>query len=134
MSDIADTLQLPGARLDKIETGKNEITLYFTGVNIVRVMEATFEDTLWTQDCKLVIRDIEIEGALPECPCEIKGGDLINNIFTYRDHAPLPIDWHGSIGCKFTVADSGALFSIEGESMQLERIDHPRYIKHIKKT
>ncbi len=134
MSDITDTLQLPGARLDKIETDGNEITLHLTGVKIVRVMAATFEDTLWTQDCRLTIRDIEIGGELPECPCEIGGGDLINNIFTYRDHAPLPIDWHGSIGCKFSVVDSGKVFSIDGESMQLERIDHPRYIKHIKKN
>jgi hypothetical protein len=134
MSDITDTLQLPGARLEKIETGGNEITLHLTGVNIVRVMEAAFEDTLWTQDCRLVIRDIESEGELPECPCEITGGDLINNIFTYRDHAPLPIDWHGSIGCKFRLAGSGEVFSIDGKSMQLERSDHPRYIRHIKKT
>ncbi len=134
MSDITDTLQLPGARLERIETGENAITLHLTGIAIVRVMEATFEDTLWTQDCKLVIRDVEVEGELPDCPCEIKGGDLINNIFTYRDHAPLPIDWRGSVGCKVSVADSGAVFSIDGGSMQLERLGHPRYIKHIKKT
>ncbi|NNG12995.1 MAG: hypothetical protein HKM88_07065 [Halobacteria archaeon] len=134
MSDTTDSLQLPGARLEKIETGKNEITLYLSGVNIVRAMEGAYEDTLWVQDCKLIIRDIEIEGELPDFPCEIKGGDLVNNIFTYRDHAPLPIDWRGSVGCNFTVADSGAVFSIEGESLQLERIDNPRYIRHIKKT
>jgi hypothetical protein len=134
MSDITDTLQLPGARLERIEAGENQVTLHLASARIVRVMEATFEDTLWTQDCKLVIRDIEITGELPVCPCEIRGGDLINNIFTYRDHAPLPIDWRGSVGCKFTVADSGAVFSIDGESLQLERIDHPRYIKHIKKS
>jgi hypothetical protein len=134
MSDTTDSLQIPGARLEKIETGENEITLHLSGVNIVRAMEGAFEDTLWVQDCRLIIREIEIDSELPDCPCEIKGGDLINNIFTYRNHAPLPIDWHGSVGCLFTMADSGAVFSIEGESLQLERIGHPRYLKHIGKT
>ena len=134
MSDTTDSLQIPGARLEKIETGENEIILHLSGVNIVRAMEGAFEDTLWVQDCKLIIREVENGSELTDCPCELKGGDLINNIFTYRDHAPLPIDWHGAVGCKFTVTGSAAVVSIAGESLQLERIGHPRYIKHIKKT
>jgi hypothetical protein len=58
---------------------------------------------------------------------------MIDNIYTYRDHAPLPIDWSGSVGCKFTVAGSGAVFSIDGTAMQMEMIEHPRYIRHIDK-
>lgn len=134
MSDISDTLQIPGARLEKIETGENTITLHLSGVNIVRVMEGAFEDTLWSQDCRLTILGATLDEELPECPCDLQGGDLTDNIFTYRDHAPLPIDWRGAVGCTFTLADSGMVFSIAGESMQLERIDHPRYIKHIKKA
>jgi hypothetical protein len=131
--DTTSSLQLPGAQLERIERGDDEITLHFSLVHLVQVMESTIQDTLWKQACDLVIRNMAIEGELPTCPCEIQGGDMINNIYTYRDHAPLPIDWSGSVGCKLKVAGSGAVFSIDGTSMQLEMIEHPRYIRHIDK-
>jgi len=133
MSDTTNTLQIPGAQLDSIEQGDNEITLHFSQVQLLQEMEAAIEDSLWTQAVNLTIRDIEIEGELPECPCIIKGGDLVDNIFTYRDHAPMPINWRGEVRCMLIVEGTGETFSIEGESMQLEQIDHPRYIRHMKK-
>ncbi len=134
MSDTTDTLQLPGAQLESIEQGDNAITLHFSQFEIVQEMENTIENSLWTQACDLVLRNIEISGELPECPCEIKGGDLTDNIFTWRDHALLPIDWHGDTGCKFSVAGSDAEFSINAEFLQVKRLEHPRYIRHMKKA
>ena len=134
MSDTTQTLQLPGARLESIEQSDNEIKLNFSLFYLVQEIENSIDSSLWTQAGNLVVRDITIEGELPVCPCEIKGGDLTNNIYTYRDHAPLPIDWRGVVACKFTIAGSDSTFSINGESMQLEQINHPRYIKHIKKN
>ena len=132
--DTTSSIQLPGARLERIEHEIDSLTLYFSQLHLVQVMEDAFQDSLWTQAGKLVIRNVEIDGALPACPCELKGGDMTNNIYTYRDHAPLPIDWKGSVGCKFTLAGSGAVFSADGTAMRMEMIDHPRYIRHIDKT
>jgi hypothetical protein len=132
--DTTSSLQLPGARLERIEREVDTLTLHFSQVHLVQVMEDAFQDSLWKQAGKLVIRNVEIDGELPACPCEIQGGDMTNNIYTYRDHAPLPIDWNGSVGCKFTVAGSGAVFSADGTAMQMEMIDHPRYIRHVDKT
>jgi hypothetical protein len=132
--DTTSSIQLPGAQLERIERGDNEIILHFSLVHLVQVMEGAFQDSLWQQACNLVIRNAEIDGELPACPCEIRGGDMTNNIYTYRDHAPLPIDWKGSVGCKFTIAGSGAVFSIDANAMRMEMIDHPRYIRHIDKT
>jgi hypothetical protein len=70
---------------------------------------------------------------MPACPCRIASGELVNNIYTYRDHAPLPLDWHGSVRCRLTFEGEQAPWTIEGSAMHLERIDHPRYIRHIKK-
>jgi hypothetical protein len=133
MSDTTNTLQIPGAQLKSIEQTDNDITLHFSQVQLVQEMEGAIEDSLWTQAVNLLIRDIEIEGELPVCPCVIKGGDLVDNIFTYRDHAPLPINWRGEVRCTLTVEGCDTSFSIDGESMQLEQIDTPRYIKHVKK-
>ncbi|MGB5607123.1 MAG: hypothetical protein WBN51_11425 [Gammaproteobacteria bacterium] len=134
MSDTTYTLQIPGALLESIEQGDNEITLHFSQVHLVQEMEAAFEDSLWTQAVNLIVRDITLEGDLPGCPCTIESGDLTDNIYTYRDHAPLPIDWHGEVRCKFRTAGHDAGFSIAGAALQLEQIGHPRYVRHIKKT
>jgi len=132
--DTTSSLQLPGARLERIEQDDDTVTLHFSLIHLVQVMEGAFQDSLWKQACTLVIRNVEIDGELPQCPCEIQGGDMTDNIYTYRDHAPLPIDWKGSVGCKFTVAGSNATFSIDGTAMKMEMLDHPRYIRHIDKT
>ena len=134
MSDTTQTLQLPGALLESIEQSDNEITLHFSQVHLIQEMEAAFEDSLWTQAVKLTVSGITLDGELPACPCEIESGALTNNIYPYRDHAPLPIDWQGSVSCNFKFVGNDAAFAIDGTSMQLDQIDHPRYIRHIKKT
>ena len=134
MSDITQVLQLHGAQLASIEQGEDDITLHFSQVQLVQEMENAIEDSLWTQAIDLNLQGIEIEGELPHCPCEVTGGDLTDNIFTYRDHAPLPISWRGAVACKLCVAGSDACFTISGKSLKVDQIAHPRYIKHIKKT
>lgn len=133
MSDIKQILQLPGAGLDSIDQDADEVTLKFSRVYIVQEMEGAFEDSLWEQAVNLVIRDMRLSGDLPHCPCVIDGGDLVNNIFTYRDHAPLPIDWHGDVSCTLKTAGGDASFIINGSSMQIEQIANPRYLRHIRK-
>lgn len=133
MSDVSYTLQLPEARLESIDRDADAITLRFSQVYLVQEMENAFEDSLWTQAVNLGIRDYNLEGELPACPCEISGGDITNNIYTYRDHAPLPINWRGDVRCTLKLAGSDKTFSISGTAMQLEQLETPRYIRHIKK-
>ena len=104
MSDTTQIMQLHGAQLASIEQSDDEITLHFSQVQLVQEMENAIEDSLWTQAIDLTIKGVELEGELPACPCEITGGDLTDNIFTYRDHAPLPISWRGTVSCKFILA------------------------------
>ena len=134
MSDTTQVLQLPGAQLESIEQGEDEITLHFSHVQLVQEMENAIEDSLWTQAIDITIRGIELEGELPTSPCEVSGGDLTDNIFTYRDHAPLPINWRGSVSCKLNFAGHDTGFTISGDLLKVDPIAHPRYIKHIKKT
>ena len=133
MSDTTQILQLPGALLASIDRSDDSVILHFSQVHLLQEMEGAFNDSLWAQAVNLTIKGVRITGDLPDCPCEISGGDLTDNIFTYRDHAPLPIDWHGETCCKLTVSGNGGTFTVDGESMQLEQIDHPRYIKHVDK-
>lgn len=134
MSDITQILQLRGAQLASIDQDEDEITLHFSQVQLLQEMENAIEDSLWTQALDLTLKGIEVEGELPACPCELTGGDLTDNIFTYRDHAPLPISWRGAVACKLTVAGNDTGFTISGDSLTVKPIAHPRYIRHVKKT
>jgi hypothetical protein len=136
MSDTIQNLQLPGAQLASIEQhGDERIILHFSQVQLVQQMEGAFEDSLWTQAVRLTLQDIEIDGVLPECPCELQGGELTNNIYTWRNQVPLPIRWRGDVVCKLVVAGAGAgaICTIRGNQLSLEQIDYPRYVRHIKK-
>ena len=72
MSDTIQHLQLPGAQLERIERdGEDRITLHFSRVQLVQEMEGAFENSLWTQAVRLTLHDIELEGELPACFCEL---------------------------------------------------------------
>ena len=133
MSDIRQILQLQDAELATIEQHGSDLTLHFPRVYLVQEMEGAIEDSLWTQAIRLTLRDAELQGPLPDCPCTLSGGDLVNNVFTWRNHAPLPIDWHGAVGCKLLMNGSDATLVADAKAMQVEQLDHPRYLRHISK-
>ena len=112
MSDTTQILQLPGAQLESIEQDGDSVTLHFSLVHLVQEMENAFEDSLWTQAIDLTAKGCSIEGDVPDCPCELGGGDLTDNIFTYRDHAPLPINWRGEVHCKLNTTTGDALWTV----------------------
>ena len=133
MSDITIQLQLPEASLERIERDGDDITLHFSKVFLVQEMEGAFEDSLWTQAVSITISDCEIDGELPACPCELHGGDFIDNIYTYRNHVTVPISWRGDVGCRLDAGDGAQGCSISGTAMRSEQIGNPVYLKHISK-
>lgn len=133
MSDITRQLQVPEAQLERIEHEDDDVTLYFSKVFLLQEMEGAFEDSLWTQAVNITISNCEISGELPDCPCELEGGDFIDNVYTYRNHVSLPINWRGDVGCTLIVAGSGGTFTLSGDAITSEQIDSPGYLKHVKK-
>ena len=133
MSDITRQLQLPEAQLERIEREGDDITLHFSRVFLVQEMEGAFEDSLWTQAVNITIGNCEIDGELPACPCELAGGDFIDNIYTYRNHVALPISWRGDVACRLDVTGSSGNLTISGDSIRSEQIGNPVYLKHIRK-
>lgn len=133
MSDITIQLQLPEAKLERIERDGDDISLHFSKVFLVQEMEGAFEDSLWTQAVSITISDCEIDGDLPACPCELRGGDFIDNIYTYRNHVTLPISWRGNVGCRLDAGDGAQRCSISGTAIRSEQIGNPVYLKHISK-
>lgn len=133
MSDTTTHLQLPEAQLERIERDGDDLTLHFSKVFLVQEMEGAFEDSLWTQAVNITISNCEIDGELPACPCELSGGDFIDNIYTYRNHVTLPISWRGDVGCRLGMTGSGESFTVSGDGIRSEQTGNPTYLKHVKK-
>lgn len=133
MSDITIQMQIPEAQLERIERDGDDITLHFSKVYLVQEMEGAFEDSLWTQAVNITVSNCETGGELPACPCELDGGDFIDNVYTYRNHVTLPISWRGDVSCHLGMADSEHRFTINGDSIRSEQIGNPVYLKHISK-
>lgn len=126
------TMLIPDARLEKITQDGDRFTLSFSLLYLIKIMEGAIDDTLWKQAADLVIEGAELDGPLPDCPCTIGGGDLTDNIYTYRDRVPLPITWRDDVLCKLKPED-GPAFSIQGSAMTLNLIEDARYIRHVAK-
>lgn len=134
MSDTTQTLQLPGAELAAIEQDGDTWTLHFSRVELVQEMEGAFEDSLWTQAIDLVIHNAAQEGSVPDCPCVLQGGEFTDNIYTWRNHARLPVKWRGAVGCRLQVEGMASAFSLTGSAMETVALGYPRYIRHIKES
>jgi len=60
------------------------------------------------------------------------GGDIDDNVFTYRDMIPIPLDTRGRARCELRLRGASQKLVAEGEALRLEMKDVPKYIEHIR--
>ena len=63
-------------------------------------MTGSVERTKWWQNGELVFGGAELDedSPLPSLPVECVGGDVGENVYTYRDMIPLPLECHQGSG------------------------------------
>ena len=62
----------------------------------------------------------------------VAGGDVGENVYTYRDMIPIPLDSHGRAHCDLRFRDNEAHLRARGQSIRLEMEATPKYIRHIR--
>lgn len=95
-------------------------------------MTGSIEKTLWWQAGDLVLEGAEAEHPLPSGPAICAGGDIVDNIYTYRDMIPVPLDSRGYTRCELELRGSEGRIVAHGETVRLELAGSPRYIRHIR--
>lgn len=60
------------------------------------------------------------------------GGDIDENVYTYRDMIPIPLESRGQCRCDLKLRGSDARISAQGETIRLEMQAVPKYIEHIR--
>jgi len=126
------SIELRGAQIDRIEHIDGRLRLHFPRVEIIKSMTGSAERTRWWQAGDLVIEGAEPLAPLPEPPVICAGGDIDENVYTYRDMIPIPLNARGRVGCELKLADSDVRIRVRGEALRLEMEGVPKYIEHIR--
>jgi hypothetical protein len=126
------SIELTGAEIDSIEFADGTVRLHFPRVHIIKSMTGSVERTRWWQAGSLVIDGAEPPDPLPEAPVTCAGGDIDENIYTYRDMIPIPLNGRGRVGCDLKLAGSDARIRVQGEAVRLDMEGIPKYIEHIR--
>lgn len=126
------SIELPGSELKAIHLENDCLRISFSRVIIIKTMTGSSERTRWWQTADLVMEGAEVEGDPPAGPLVCVGGDIDDNIFTYRDMIPLPLSSRGSVGCDLSFRDTPAHLKVMATAIRMEMKGLPKYIEHLR--
>ena len=126
------SIDLPGSEIESIDLTDDRIIVRFSRAYITKTMSGSAEHTRWWQSGELIFSGAEVEGEIPSCPCVCDGGDVGENVYTYRDMIPIPLVSSGRAHCDLRFRGSAIRLRIQGEGVELVMRDRPYYIEHIK--
>jgi len=127
------SIELPGSIIHSVIRSDGEVRIRFEPAYLIQTMTGSEERTRWRQNIVLVFEDAELlDGADAETPVTCAGGDVMENIYTYRDMVPVPLESRGQAGCSLALEGSDMRVRVEAGGVRLEREDLPRYIEHIR--
>lgn len=128
----SSSIELPGCRIASVTVDGGTVRVRFEPAYIIKTMTGSVERTRWWQNGELVFEGAELEGELPALPAECSGGDVGENIYTYRDMIPLPLESAGQAHCDLKLADSDLNIRVRGTALSLKMEEVPKYIEHIR--
>ena len=128
----SSSIELSGSEIDSVTADGDTVRVNFSRAIIVKTMTGSVERTRWWQKGALVFGGATLEGDLPPLPGICTGGDVGENIFTYRDMIPLPLESRGQAHCDLGIEGSDAHIRMQAAAVKLEMEDVPKYIEHIR--
>ncbi|MCU7904785.1 MAG: hypothetical protein KZQ76_02825 [Candidatus Thiodiazotropha sp. (ex Epidulcina cf. delphinae)] len=130
----SSTIDLPGSEIESVRFEDGKLTVRFSRAIIIKTMSGSEERTRWWQAGALVFEGAEVETDLPACPCVCDGGDVGENIYTYRDMIPMPLDSQGRARCDLKFKGHDARLQAWADGVKLVMDDRPHYIEHLRSS
>ena len=128
----SSSIELAGSEIDRIDLTGTRLEVHFSHAVIIKTMTGSVEKTKWWQAGSLIIKGAHVREPLPQGPLVCVGGDLDENVYTYRDMIPVPLESRGMIRCDLRFKGTEARLVVEGEAVKLALEDVPKYIEHIR--
>ncbi len=127
----SSSIQLKGSEIDKIEVEGSQVKISFSRAIIIKTMTGSVEKTKWWQAGFLIFEDVE-DSELVDVPLTCAGGDVGENVYTYRDMIPVPLQSRGHAHCDLYFEESDKHLKISAGAVKLEMLEVPKYIEHIR--
>jgi hypothetical protein len=128
----SSSIELPGSEVESLTLADGQLRARFSRAYIVKTMTGSPERTRWWQAGDLVMDGAQAEAPLPDAPLVCAGGDIEENIYTYRDMIPLPLDSRGRTRCALRFQGTDSTLVVNGETIRLEMDGVPKYIEHLR--
>lgn len=128
----SSSIELKGSEIEAIDYDGDRVEIRFARAYLVKSMTGSAERTRWWQGGRLVIEGAEVAERPPEGTLVCAGGDLDENIYTYRDMIPLPFESRGHICCELHFEGTAARLIVNGSAARLTMLDTPKYIEHLR--
>ena len=127
------SIELPGSIITDIKVLDEEVRVRFEPAYLIKTMTGSDERTRWRQNIELVFENGELlEGGTMDLPATCNGGDVGENIYTYRDMVPIPLESRGQAHCDLGVEGGSLRIKVQADGVRLEREAMPRYIEHLR--
>lgn len=128
----SSSIVLAGSDVESVVQQEDRIEVRFSRAYIVKTMTGSTERTRWWQAGSLIFEGAQPTEALPDFPAVCDGGDVGENVYTYRDMIPIPLESRGRAHCDLRFEGQPQHLRIEAKAVRLEMVDRPRYIEHIR--
>ena len=127
------SIELAGSVIASVTNQDDEVVIRFEPAYLIKTMTGSDERTKWKQNVELVFTGATLEdlGTLA-FPVTCAGGDVGENIYTYRDMIPVPLDSRGSAHCDLGLVDAEQHIRVQGGSLKLVQEAVPKYMEHIR--
>ncbi len=126
------SIELPGSEIETIRLDGDTLTVRFSRAYLIKTMTGSEERTRWWQAGELLLEGARVSEPIPPGPGICMGGDIEDNVFTYRDMIPVPLATRGRVGYVLHLRDTEPPLRAEGSHLRLVLFDTPRYIEHIR--
>jgi len=128
------SIDLVGSRITAVSVEGETVKVCFEPAYLIKTMTGSVERTRWRQNGELVFDAAELDASLPlpQLPADCLGGDVGENVYTYRDMIPVPLESVGRAHCDLRVAGSDNPIRVQAEGVTLLMQDVAKYIEHLR--
>ncbi len=129
----ASNIELPGSTIAAVIVDGDTVRIRFEPATLMKTMTGSVERTKWRQNGELVFSGAELAPeAMPELPAVCAGGDVGENVYTYRDMVPVPLESRGRAHCDLKFQGEDGRIRVQALAVRLEMEDVPKYVEHIR--
>ncbi len=128
----SSSIELPGSRISAVVQEGDRIEIRFDPAYVIKTMTGSVERTKWYQQGALIFEGAELTATLPQLPAVCRGGDVGENVYTYRDMIPLPLASQGRAHCRIKLEDQQECIEVQAASVRLVMEEPAKYIEHLR--